>query len=76
MLNVGAAPTRLVLTSNKSLVSTYSTTAAYGCERLDSNQRPPAYEAGDLDLLSTPQYIGAVYRLTQDSAFRADFPPK
>ena len=40
----------------KSLVSTYSTTGAFGCVRLDSNQRFPAYEAGDLDLLSTPQY--------------------
>ena len=35
----------------KSPVSTDSTTAACGCERLDSNQRSPAYEAGDLPLV-------------------------
>lgn len=46
----------LAATDFKSVVSTNSTTAAYGCVRLDSNQRFPAYEAGDLDLLSTPQY--------------------
>ena len=40
----------------KSLVSTYSTTAACGCERLDSNQRSPAYEAGEIGHFSTPQY--------------------
>ena len=32
----------------KSLVSTYSTTGAFGCKRLDSNQRSPGYEPGDL----------------------------
>lgn len=31
--------------------------------RLDLNQRSPAYEAGDLDLLSTPQYFRTVLSL-------------
>ena len=43
-------------TDFKSVFCTNSNIPAYGCVRLDSNQRPPAYEAGDLDLLSTPQY--------------------
>ena len=41
----------------KSLVSTYSTTGAFGCKRLDSNQRSPAYEAGEIGHFSTLQYF-------------------
>lgn len=41
-------------------VFTNFTNRACGCERLDSNQRSPPYEGGEIDLFSTPQYWAVI----------------